>query len=263
MFLTGYDVYDHGTWASSTQGREARGRKAGATTRARPGNGNQGHEYGTGLPPDEKRRAPRIPEDLLREPRRHAQTRNESTGEGPDRVGVLARCWLAVLGSGRLVTRCFRDGAAAGVGSSATRARTSSTARSAERTRPGIPYWIWRGAAADFPEYLPGPGGYASLGLPWEEGKEFPPGSRRRRSASRGWVQLRALPRHAVPRRAEDETPTRRARGPAATPPTSRDSSSSSPRPPTTRASTPTTSCAEIDGSTACRCSTGCSTASS
>lgn len=40
----------------------------------------------------------------------------------------------------------------------------------------GIPYWIIIALPQMFPEYLPGPGGYASLGLPWEEGKELPMG---------------------------------------------------------------------------------------
>jgi hypothetical protein len=40
----------------------------------------------------------------------------------------------------------------------------------------GIPYWIIVTLPRIFKEYLPGPGGYASLGLPWEEGKELPIG---------------------------------------------------------------------------------------
>jgi len=40
----------------------------------------------------------------------------------------------------------------------------------------GMPYWIWLVLPRMFPEYLPGPGGYASLGLSWEEGKEMPAG---------------------------------------------------------------------------------------
>jgi hypothetical protein len=40
----------------------------------------------------------------------------------------------------------------------------------------GIPYWLIPVLPRIFKEYLPGPGGYASLGLPWEEGKEFPAG---------------------------------------------------------------------------------------
>lgn len=43
-------------------------------------------------------------------------------------------------------------------------------------SQAGIPYWLVIVLPRLFPEYLPGPGGYASLGLPWEEGKEFPTG---------------------------------------------------------------------------------------
>jgi mono/diheme cytochrome c family protein len=40
----------------------------------------------------------------------------------------------------------------------------------------GIPYWIWLVLPRLFPEKLPGIGGYASLGLVWEEGRELPVG---------------------------------------------------------------------------------------
>ena len=40
----------------------------------------------------------------------------------------------------------------------------------------GMPYWIWLALPRIFPEYLPGPGGYASLGFPWEETREMPVG---------------------------------------------------------------------------------------
>ena len=46
----------------------------------------------------------------------------------------------------------------------------------------GIPYWIWVVLPRIFPEYLPGsesspkPGGYAALGVAWEEGHETPIG---------------------------------------------------------------------------------------
>lgn len=42
--------------------------------------------------------------------------------------------------------------------------------------RDGIPYWIWLVLPRVFPEKLPGPGGYTSLGLTWEEGREMPVG---------------------------------------------------------------------------------------
>jgi hypothetical protein len=40
----------------------------------------------------------------------------------------------------------------------------------------GIPYWIWLAMPRVFPEHMPGPGGYASLGMAWEEGVEMPVG---------------------------------------------------------------------------------------
>ena len=40
----------------------------------------------------------------------------------------------------------------------------------------GIPYWIFYVLPRVFPEKLPGPGGYASLGVPWEQGQELPVG---------------------------------------------------------------------------------------
>ena len=40
----------------------------------------------------------------------------------------------------------------------------------------GIPNWIWLALPRMFPEYMPGNGGYVSVGLSWEEGKEMPAG---------------------------------------------------------------------------------------
>jgi len=40
----------------------------------------------------------------------------------------------------------------------------------------GIPYWMWLALPRMFPEYMPGNGGYLSVGLSWEEGKEMPAG---------------------------------------------------------------------------------------
>src|SRR5262245_6161597 len=40
----------------------------------------------------------------------------------------------------------------------------------------GMPYWIWVVLPRLFPEYLPGPGGYAAFGVPWEPGREMPVG---------------------------------------------------------------------------------------
>ena len=40
----------------------------------------------------------------------------------------------------------------------------------------GIPYWIWLVLPRIFPEYLPGPGGYASTGILSKDGREMPVG---------------------------------------------------------------------------------------
>src|SRR5438067_1659826 len=40
----------------------------------------------------------------------------------------------------------------------------------------GIPYWIWLVLPRVFPEYLPGPGGYASIGVLSRDGHEMPIG---------------------------------------------------------------------------------------
>ncbi|SEM95121.1 Cytochrome C oxidase, cbb3-type, subunit III [Stigmatella aurantiaca] len=40
----------------------------------------------------------------------------------------------------------------------------------------GFPYWIWLVLPRLFPEKLPGPGGYTSLGMVWEYGQEMPVG---------------------------------------------------------------------------------------
>jgi mono/diheme cytochrome c family protein len=45
----------------------------------------------------------------------------------------------------------------------------------------GIPYWIFYVLPRIFPEKLPGPGGYASFGVTWEQGKELPMGFSKRR----------------------------------------------------------------------------------
>jgi len=41
---------------------------------------------------------------------------------------------------------------------------------------PGIPYWVWLAMPRLYPEEVRAPGGYAALGLAWEEGVEMPVG---------------------------------------------------------------------------------------
>lgn len=40
----------------------------------------------------------------------------------------------------------------------------------------GVPYWIWLVLPRIFPEHLPGPGGYAALGMLGKDGREMPVG---------------------------------------------------------------------------------------
>ncbi len=44
----------------------------------------------------------------------------------------------------------------------------------------GIPYWIWEVLPRVFPDLMPGPGGYRSFGVVWEEGREMPVGFTKR-----------------------------------------------------------------------------------
>jgi cytochrome c5 len=45
----------------------------------------------------------------------------------------------------------------------------------------GLPYWIWQVLPRMFADKLPGPGGYSSLGILWEKGRELPIGFSKKR----------------------------------------------------------------------------------
>src|SRR5256885_2296157 len=71
----------------------------------------------------------------------------------------------------------------------------------------GIPYWIWLALPRMFPEYMRGNGGYISLGLSWEEGKEMPAGFSKKRV---GYIRVAgncALCHAASYRKGPDEGP--------------------------------------------------------
>ena len=72
----------------------------------------------------------------------------------------------------------------------------------------GIPYWIWLALPRMFPEYMPGPGGYAAFGLSWEEGREMPVGFAKQRV---GYIRVtgNCALCHAISNRPSgDEIPT-------------------------------------------------------
>lgn len=81
----------------------------------------------------------------------------------------------------------------------------------------GIPYWIFVVLPRMFPEYLPGPGGYASLGVAWEEGQELPIGFTRKVVGFPRVANNCAVCHTASYRASESENPTFVAAGPGHT----------------------------------------------
>lgn len=81
----------------------------------------------------------------------------------------------------------------------------------------GIPYWIWYVLPRMFPEKLPGPGGYASLGVPWEQGKETPVGFSMKRIGFMRIANNCAVCHTATYRKTPEENPTFVIAGPAHT----------------------------------------------
>lgn len=80
---------------------------------------------------------------------------------------------LAVLGGFITWYKFFREEAQPPFASEAKRFMYGSLGAENDR---GLPYWIWLVLPRMFPEYLPGPGGYKSLGMVWEPGEELPAG---------------------------------------------------------------------------------------
>ena len=81
----------------------------------------------------------------------------------------------------------------------------------------GLPYWIWLVLPRMFPEHLPGPGGYASLGVAWEEGMEMPVGFTKKVVGFPRVSNNCAVCHTAIYRKSEDETPTVVPTGPGVT----------------------------------------------
>ena len=81
----------------------------------------------------------------------------------------------------------------------------------------GLPYWIWLVLPRMFPEHLPAPGGYASLGVAWEEGMEMPVGFTKKVVGFPRVSNNCAVCHTAIYRKREDETPTVVPTGPGVT----------------------------------------------
>jgi hypothetical protein len=80
---------------------------------------------------------------------------------------------LAAIVVGVSYVKFFRESPAAYFASDEEHFLFGSTGTEVER---GIPYWIWLVLPRIFPEYLPRPGGYATLGIVGKDGHEMPVG---------------------------------------------------------------------------------------
>ncbi|MEA5534933.1 cytochrome c [Crocosphaera sp. XPORK-15E] len=72
----------------------------------------------------------------------------------------------------------------------------------------GLPYWIWVVLPSLFPEHLPGPGGYTSVGYIWEPGKENPVGISKSTIGFEKQGVTCAMCHSATYRKSPEDTPT-------------------------------------------------------
>lgn len=79
----------------------------------------------------------------------------------------------------------------------------------------GIPYWIWLVLPRIFSDKLPRPGGYTSLGITWEEGKETPVGFTKKTIGFPRVGITCAVCHSATYRKTEKDKPTIVAAGPS------------------------------------------------
>jgi mono/diheme cytochrome c family protein len=71
----------------------------------------------------------------------------------------------------------------------------------------GIPYYLWLVLPRVFPDLMPGPGGYRSFGVVWEEGAEMPVGFSKKTVGFERVTNNCAICHTATYRLSEDETP--------------------------------------------------------
>ena len=81
----------------------------------------------------------------------------------------------------------------------------------------GVPFWIWVVLPRVFPDLLPGPGGYRSFGVVWEEGEEIPVGFTRKTVGFPRIANNCAICHAATYRTRPDEAPRLVVAGPAHT----------------------------------------------
>jgi hypothetical protein len=71
----------------------------------------------------------------------------------------------------------------------------------------GVPYYLWLVLPRVFPDLMPGPGGYKSFGVVWEEGAEIPVGFSKKRVGFDRITNNCAICHTTTWRAREEETP--------------------------------------------------------
>ena len=89
------------------------------------------------------------------------------------RIALIVVLVLAIVGGLLTYARFFREEPAPFFATDEEHFLFGSVGTEAEQ---GVPYWIWLVLPRIFPEYLPAPGGYASIGILSKDGHEMPIG---------------------------------------------------------------------------------------
>jgi hypothetical protein len=111
---------------------------------------------------------------LARHPSRHGATRT-----GPRHRATLA---MALAGCMYLFAwATARHAAAQADAADASSVEHFKYASVGIEDNEGLPYWIWQVLPRMFADKLPGAGGYSSMGILWEKGRELPIGFSRKR----------------------------------------------------------------------------------
>jgi mono/diheme cytochrome c family protein len=170
-FYRGYDVYDPARVGFVSGTAEERGKKFFPFDTALPGNGNfwpRGPRIRDRLECRGKGRNRGIPKNLLITGDRMATSTKR-------KFLIILLLLLAVGAFGGWFSwyKFFREVDQPPFANESERFKYGSIGAEAAR---GLPYWIWVVMPRIFPDLVPGPGGYKSFGLVWEEGKELPSG---------------------------------------------------------------------------------------
>ena len=123
-------------------------------------------------------------------------------------IGILGAIGVVVIGGGLFAyVKFFREEPQPAWIMSDAEMRFKYGSIGAERDA-GIPYWIFYVLPRMFPEKIPGPNGFASFGVSWEEGQELPIGFSKKTIGFARVANNCAACHTANYRMSENETPT-------------------------------------------------------